>query len=102
MLLPLLIDASGLHRRRVWEAWQANGERTGRWGALAVLGAPIRACPLDEFEPYRTPKPLIRKQFPVGGPDSKGIYRPVLIDPEDEDYTPPEEPKQRRGRVLVR
>jgi len=26
----------------------------------------------------------------------------VLIDPEDEDYTPPEEPKQRRGRVLVR
>jgi hypothetical protein len=103
MLLPLLIDTAGLHRRRVWEAWQASGERCDRWGALAGLGARIRAADLEGFEPYRARKPLIRKQFPVGGPDSKGIYKPVLIDPEDEDHTPPpEEPKGRRGRVLVR
>jgi hypothetical protein len=100
-LLPLLVDPTGCHRRRLWEAWQAAGERTGRWGALAGLGARIRACPLEDFEPYRTPKPLIRKRCPVDGPDSKGIYRPVITDPEDEDYTPPEEPKPRR-RALAR
>jgi hypothetical protein len=67
------------------------------------MGARIRAADLEGFEPYRTPKRLIYKQFPAGGPDSRGIYKPVIIDPEDEDYTPPpEEPKHRRGRVAVR
>jgi hypothetical protein len=40
---------------------------------------------------------LVRKQFPVGGPNSRGIYRPEIIDPENEDYVPPEEPKRRRA-----
>jgi hypothetical protein len=104
MLLPLLIDPTGWHRRRTWEAWKATGERTGHWGALVALGARIRACPLDEFEPYREPRPLVRKQFPRGGPDSRGLYRVEVTDPEDEDYTPPEaeEPKQRRRAQLTR
>lgn len=66
-------------------------------GALAALGARIRAADPDGFTPYREPKPLIRRQFPVGGPDSRGIYKTVVTDPEDEDYVPPEEPKRRRA-----
>jgi hypothetical protein len=60
------------------------------------LGARIRAADLDGFETYRTPKPLIRKQFPVRGPDGRGIYQPVIEDPEGEEYMPPEEPAPRR------
>lgn len=101
-LLPLVIDTTGLHRRRVWEAWKSSGERCGHWSALAALGARIRACDLEEFEPYRTPKPLIHKQFPIPGPGNRGIYRPEIIDPEDEDYVPPEEEPKPRRRVLTR
>jgi hypothetical protein len=96
-LLPLVCDPSGCDRRRVWEAWKADAARCGRWGALAGLGARIRAADLQGFEPYRMPRPLVRKQFPVGGPNSRGIYRPEIIDPENEDYVPPEEPKRRRA-----
>lgn len=97
-LLPLVINTTGLHRRRVWEAWRVEGGRCGHWAALAGLGAQIRAADLDGFEPYRTPKPLIHKQFPIPGPNNRGIYRPEIIDPEDPDYTPPvEEPKRRRA-----
>jgi hypothetical protein len=99
-LLPLVVDPAGCHRRRLWEAWKATGERCGHWSALAGLGARIRAADLEGFEPYRLPKPLIRKQFPVGGPDSRGLYRTVVTDPEDEGYVP-EEPQPRR-RVLAR
>ena len=98
-LLPLVIDTSSLHRRRVWEAWKAAGERCGRWSALAALGARIRAADLEGFEPYRKQKPLIRRQFPILGPGNRHIYRPVVIDSEDsEDY---EEPKLSR-KALAR
>jgi hypothetical protein len=90
-LLLLLIDTAGLHRRRVWEAWKADGERCGHWSALAALGARIRTADLEGFEPFRTPKPFIRKQFPKPGPDNRGIYDVVISDPEDADYVPPEE-----------
>jgi hypothetical protein len=101
-LLPLLVDTAGLHRRRVWESWRNSGERCGRWGALAALGARIRACPLKGFEPYRTPKPLIRKQFQLGGPNSRGMYRTVVTDPEDPDYVPEAEQPKPRRRALAR
>jgi hypothetical protein len=98
-LLPLVCDPAALHRRRVWECWKRGG-RCGHWSTLAGLGVRIRAAELDTFEPYREPKPLIRKQFPVGGPDGKGIYKPVLLDPEDPDYTEPvEEPMRRRMQL---
>jgi hypothetical protein len=50
-LLPLVIDPTGCHRRRLWESWRANDARCGRWSALAGLGARIRAADLDGFEP---------------------------------------------------
>jgi hypothetical protein len=96
-LLPLVINSAGLHRRRVWEAWRVEGGRCGHWAALAGLGAQIRAADLDGFEPHRTPKPLIHKQFPIPGPNNRGIYRTEVIDPEDEDYVPVEEPKRRKA-----
>jgi hypothetical protein len=48
-----------------------------------------------------SPQPLfVHKQFPVGGPDGKGIYKPVLLDPEDPDYTEPVvEPERRRMQL---
>ena len=95
VLLPLLVDPGDAHRRRVWEAFKADGVRTGRWGALAGLGVRIRACELLELAPYRLPKPLVHKQFPAAGPDNRGVYQAVTIDPEDEGYEPPGEPRRR-------
>ena len=101
-LLALVIDTAGLHRRRVWEAWRVKGGRCGHWAALAALGAQIRAADLDSFEPYREPRPLIRKQFPRPGPGNRGLYDVVIVDPEDGPDTPQvEEPKPRR-KALAR
>ncbi|HYB35863.1 MAG TPA: hypothetical protein VEF72_08825 [Mycobacterium sp.] len=97
-LLPLLVDPTGCHRRRLWEAWRSAGERCGRWSAVVGLGARVRAADLDGFAPYREPKALMHKQFPTR---ERGIYKPVVIDPEDEDYVPPPEEPKRRG-VLAR
>lgn len=69
MLIPLLVDTDGQHSRKLWTACSREGGRTGRWGALAALGADIRAFPagqLENFTTYREPRPLIRKQFPAG------------------------------------
>ena len=74
----LTVDANGLHRRRVWEAFEETGGRTGRWGALRALGARIRAADLDSYEPYRKPKPMEVKQIRHG----IGV-RQILVDPED-------------------
>lgn len=98
-LLPLVIDPFGLHRRRCWEAWKRDGGRCGRWSALVALGARIRAADLDGFGPNREPKALIHKQFPTS---ERGIYRPVVIDPEDEDFVPPPEEEPKRRRALAR
>ena len=97
MLLPLVIDPAGLHRRRVWEAWKSEG-RTGRWGALLGVGARIRAADLGNIEPYRTPKPFVRKVFPTG---ERGIGRVQIEDPEDDDYVPPVEAPPKRRKVLA-
>jgi len=88
---------SRLPTRRSGVGAPSSGERCGHWSSLTTLGATIRACDLEAFEPYRTPKPLIRKQFPLGCPDSRGLYRVEITDPEDEGYTPPEEPKPREA-----
>lgn len=78
VLLPLTADVSGLHRRRVWEAWDTTEGRTGRWGALIRLGATLRAADLNTLEAYRKPKPMeVRQQH-------NGIgVRHVSFDPED-------------------
>lgn len=80
-------DTNGreLHRRRIWEAWSAVGRptRTGRWGALVAVGATIRALPnLDEYAPYRRPRPLVHQQEQIPG-QPRGTVRMVTHDPED-------------------
>lgn len=77
-LLALVCDPGGLHRRRVWEAWNTTG-RTGRWTPLVTLGVVIRAADLDGFTPYRAPKPMEVKQIPV----ARGAVRFEQVDPED-------------------
>ena len=76
---PLVVDPADFHRRRVYEAWREEGNRTSRWGALVKLGARIRACPLEEFVPCRQPKPMEFKQL-----RSRIGVRQVLVDPESE------------------
>ena len=78
--ITLTVDAKWLHRRRVWEAWNATGRRAGRWSALHTLGAEIRAHGKPErLEPYRAPKPLeMRWTQGVHGGGEK-----LIIDPED-------------------
>jgi len=78
-LLPLTCDTTGLHRRRVWEAWETTTGRTGKWGALVAAGVTIRAADIDEYEHYRRPAPLEVKYVR----DTYG-HRPVQIDPEDQ------------------
>ncbi|EHK82123.1 hypothetical protein [Rhodococcus pyridinivorans] len=81
-LLPLTVDTTGHHRRRLWEAWETNTGRTGKWGALARLGATIRAAHPDTFKPYRRPAP-IEVKYMRGEGRYAGSVR-VEIDPEDE------------------
>lgn len=59
--LGLTVSAEGLHRRRVWEAWESEN----RWTALIDLGATIQAPSLNEYTYYREPKPI--EQVPVRG-----------------------------------
>jgi hypothetical protein len=80
-LLGLTVDPADLHRRRVYEAWNYEGGRTGRFGALVSLGARIRAAELSHFIAYRKPQPLQEKWVPRGYG-----HRRVIIDPEDEQH----------------
>ena len=100
-LLPLVTDPGQLHRRRVWEAFSHKEGRTGRWGALLELGATIRACPLDQHQPYRAAKPIeVRQEQAPGKP--AGFYRTVRIDPEDGPVPlPPIDPVRRTGRMVA-
>jgi hypothetical protein len=78
--IALVVDATGLHRRRVREAWKHEGGRTGRWAPLLALGATLRAAAdLDNLRPYARPAPMQIKQVRVG----PGI-RQEPHDPEDE------------------
>lgn len=68
------VRTDGLHRRRVWEAWESGN----RWTALLDLGATIQAPELYDLEPYREPAPIeIRLE-------QRGIgWANVEYDPED-------------------
>jgi hypothetical protein len=100
-------DPGELHRRRVLDAFAAEG-RCGRWSALAALGATIRAWPagqLDTFAPYRSPRPLEHRIRPSAGGDAlHARYENYVYDPEDgpEQAPEPQPVKRRRIRQLVR
>lgn len=75
------VNAEGLHRRRVWEAW----EQDSRWTALLELGATIHAPELDELTRYREPAPVEIRQ------EQRGIgWANVEYDPEDNAAPIPE------------
>lgn len=57
-LIGLSTDTTGLHRRRVWEAWGTTSGRAGRWRELWKLGATLEAPTLEDAKSYREPKPM--------------------------------------------
>ena len=87
----LTADAGTLHRRNVWQAYDNDSGRTGKWGALTALGAEIRAPKLDEFTPYRRPAPIVHRQEQIPG-QPLGTVRMVSYDPEDAPKLTPIEP----------
>lgn len=75
-MLGLVVDADGLHRRRVWEAWNDPD----RWTALLTLGATIATVDLEDYEHYPEPRPMEHKTV------RSGIgWRQIEVDPEDPD-----------------
>lgn len=93
--IGLTTNADGLHRRRVWEAWDNNTSRAGRWQALTTLGATIEAPSLDTYTPYREPAPMETRQ--VRG--NHGV-RNTEVDPEDDNYETEEAPRK-AGRINI-
>lgn len=81
LLIGLTTNAEGLHRRRVWEAWNNTTGRALHWRELWKLGATIEAPALNEIKPYREPKPMETRAERV----SLGI-RQFEYDPEDDHY----------------
>lgn len=75
--IGLALNVDGLHRRRVWEAFEEG------WTALLELGATIHAPELEHFQDYREPRPMRTEHVKVGIG-----WRNVEVDPEDDDYTP--------------
>lgn len=58
LLIGLTTNTDGLHRRRVWEAWNNTTGRALQWRELWKLGATIEAPALNNIKPYREPKPM--------------------------------------------
>jgi hypothetical protein len=80
--IPLVVSNIGrLHKRRVWEARHATGNRCGRWSALYRLGANIESASKPErLELYSSPPPFIGRH--VGA--AMGGYQQQVIDPLDD------------------
>lgn len=81
LLIGLSVDTRGLHRRRVWEAWNTTTGRALQWRELWKLGATIEAPALDDAKPYREPAEMeIRAEH-----NGMGI-RQWEHDPEDDNH----------------
>lgn len=78
-LLPLVVEVTGVHRRRLWAAWGARNGRCGRWAPILKCGATIRIGNLDGLSEYRYPRPMEERREERGG-----IVFHLAIDPEDE------------------
>ena len=50
--IGLTVDANSASHQAVWSTWEGRG-RCGRWSFLLATGAIIRACPIDEVQPFR-------------------------------------------------
>jgi hypothetical protein len=80
-LIPLCVDVTGQHRRRLWDAWHSTESRCGRWGSLAALGVKIRAASNPEALQLFPPPQLPGVAF-VPGPSGTTVEP---FDPEDLD-----------------
>ena len=78
MILPLTVDASDVHRRRIWESWDQRDGRCGHWPGILEVGAAIRAADLANLHSYRRPAPLQTKVEQHGQ-----LSVSVTVDPED-------------------
>ena len=85
-LIPLTVDTTNLHRRKLWQAWHSTDGRCRRWGPLADLGAKIRAAS-DPAAVALFPPPAetgVRFEYTESG------FKSVPFDPEDpENHTGP-------------
>ncbi|MGA9492895.1 MAG: hypothetical protein WBV80_21955 [Mycobacterium sp.] len=123
LLIPLVADVGGLHRREVWHAFTDTpvprvsdgtlkledleprdegpvGTRCGRWTRLHQAGAVIRAHPDPaQMMLFGQPQPMGWK--PTMAP---GQRRPVLarFDPHDDEATPRRRPLDRLRDALTR
>ena len=86
--LALTCQPGNLHRRRVWEAWENNDGRTGRWGKLASLGVTIGAADPDNHASYHQPRPMETRQERTTNEGFGGV-RMVQYDPEDNPNATP-------------
>jgi hypothetical protein len=86
--LTLCVSPLDMGRRALWQAWETTDGRTRRWGALAKLGAKIRAANLSDIVAYRRPQPIETRLQPV--PGQYGIYDNITVDPEAPGYQPAE------------
>jgi hypothetical protein len=96
----LCVDWGSAHRRRAWECWETTGSRTSRWGAVVKLGATIRACPLDEYQPYLRPPPKELRQEQVPGAP-RGTVRQYEYDPCDGFQAEAIDPFHDNGRLIA-
>ena len=78
MLLALTVDDRGVHRRKLWEAWNSKDGRCGHWSAILAVGAAIRA-EVGTLRPYALPKPLETRVE-----QRNGLTLNVTRDPEDQ------------------
>lgn len=86
-------------RRAIWQAWEDDTPRGGRWTALARTGQKITAPALADWQHYRRPAPLETHTVAVGN----GQYVNVTIDPEkgEDPATVAQAERSRRRAALV-
>ena len=80
-VIALCVDTTGLKVRDLYAAWDAEG-RCGRFGALAKMGAQLRAAPLDALTPLPDLQPLRHRQVPLMGAP-RGYVRIETTDPHE-------------------
>jgi len=84
-LIALTDDATGCHRRRVWEALAHHGRSHRTLGRTARRWrATLRAADLDGLAPYRLPRPMEVRQVRMG----PGVQQ-LPHDPEDDEVQAP-------------
>ncbi|WP_216897603.1 hypothetical protein [Nocardia alni] len=75
--LPLVLapTAVGLERLAVWNAWNATGNRCGRWSALLTLGEPVKAVETArDYHAYGAYQGVIERVEPLDRFSSRRFF----------------------------